>query len=548
MTLQEKTRAMLVKEHMVTHGDNLLAAVSGGADSVGLLRVLKELEGEMGYHLYAMHVEHGLRGEQSLEDERFVKALCTQWEIPCHTMSVPVQDYAAAHGCGTEEAARILRYESLERERRRIAEETGRRCRIVVAHHREDQAETVLFHLCRGSGLRGLRGMLPVSGEILRPFLESDRQEIREYLLTEGIGWREDATNAQDTYTRNAIRHKVLPLLTEEINSQSIRHIGECAEELAQIQEYMEEQARQGLQSCVLQRETVQEKPQTQSTEWKTSQYASLRVPGKADENLEKQIPQEAKENICRENQVSQIILSIERILSYPPVLQNRIIYLALAETAGKMRDLQRVHIEAIRRLAEGESNGCLSMPYGVTVRKSYDLLFFSAVKKEELYFPATKKEGKSPERTPRLEESVNGGSGFSILRKEDYLWEVLPNPFPEGVVPQKKYTKWFDYDKIGLFLEFRTRQTGDRITVKEDGSSKKLSRLMIDSKVPAEIREQMILPFAGSEVLWLPGVRINEAYRVHPTTKRVLKITLKSEAREYGGREDGRDHPRADQ
>ena len=115
MTLQEKTRAMLVKEHMVTHGDNLLAAVSGGADSVGLLRVLKELEGEMGYHLYAMHVEHGLRGEQSLEDERFVKSLCAKWEIPCHTESVPVQDYAAAHGCGTEEAARILRYESLER-------------------------------------------------------------------------------------------------------------------------------------------------------------------------------------------------------------------------------------------------------------------------------------------------------------------------------------------------------------------------------------------------------------------------------------------------
>ncbi len=506
MTLQEKTRAMLVKEHMVTHGDNLLAAVSGGADSVGLLRVLKELEGEMGYHLHAMHVEHGLRGEQSLEDERFVKALCTQWEIPCHTVSVPVQDYAAAHGCGTEEAARILRYESLERERRGIAEETGRRCRIAVAHHREDQAETVLFHLCRGSGLRGLRGMLPVSGEILRPFLEADRQEIREYLLTEGICWREDATNAQDTYTRNAIRHKVLPLLTEEINSQSIRHIGECAGELAQIQEYMEEQARQGLQSCVLQRETLQEKS------------------------------------------ISQLILSIERMLSYPPVLQNRIIYLALSETAGKMRDLQRVHIEAIRRLAEGEGNGCLSMPYGVTVRKSYDLLFFSALNTEELYFSATNPEEKSPERTLRPEKSVKGGGGFSILRKEDYLWEVLPNPFPEGVVPQKKYTKWFDYDKIGLFLEFRTRQTGDRITVKEDGSSKKLSRLMIDSKVPAEIREQMTLPFAGSEVLWLPGVRINEAYRVRPTTKRVLKITLKSEAREYGGREDGRDHPRADQ
>ncbi len=539
MTLQEKTRVMLEKEHMIAAGDNLLAAVSGGADSVGLLRVLKELESEMGYRLYAMHVEHGLRGEQSLEDERFVRTLCAQWEIPCHTVSVSVQSYADAHGCGTEEAARILRYESLEQERCTIEAKTGKRCRIAVAHHREDQAETVLFHLCRGSGLRGLRGMLPVSGEILRPFLELGREEIREYLTAQGISWREDATNAEDTYTRNAIRHKVLPLLTEEINRQSIRHIGECAGELAQIQEYMEEQARQGLRSCVLQRQTLQENPQnTQNTEQGALQNANLQAVQEVNEHVKEQNPQEAKENACRENQATKLTLSVGKMLSYPPVLQDRILYLALAETTGKMRDLQRVHIEAIRHLAAGEGNGCLSMPYGVTVRKSYDLLYFSVLEAEE----------KSPEGIQHPEEDMKWDRGFPIPRKEDYLWEVLPNPFSDGAVPQKKYTKWFDYDKIGLFLEFRTRKKADRITVKEDGSSKKLSRLMIDSKIPFGIREQMVLPYTGDEVLWLPGVRINEAYRVHPTTQQVLKITLKSEAREYGGREDGRDHPRADQ
>ncbi len=526
-TLPEKTREMLRREHMTAPGENLLAAVSGGADSVGLLRVLKELEQEMGYHLYAMHVEHGLRGEASLEDAEFVKILCRQWDIPCHVESVPVQTYAAAHGCGTEEAARILRYDSLEKERRRIETQTGKRCRIVVAHHREDQAETVLFHLCRGSGLRGLRGMLPVSGEILRPFLETERQEIREYLLAEDITWREDATNAEDTYTRNAIRHKVLPLLQEEINTQSIRHIGDCARELAQIQAYMEEQASQGLECCMLRRKTLQEtNPKTGQGEVQDPEKEGCVKAVQETTQSHTKINFETEEIADKEGQGTELVLSIKKLLSYPEVLQDRILYKALAETAGKMRDLQRVHIEAIRALAAGDGNGRLAMPYGVSVRKSYNHLSFSGAKAGE-------------ERTECAEITEEGKQGFPIPRKEDYIWEVLPNPFPDGIVPQKKYTKWFDYDKIGLFLEFRTRQTQDRITVREDGSSKKLSRLMIDSKVPAKIRDRMVLPFAGREVLWLPGVRINEAYRVHATTGQVLKITLKSEAREYGGRED---------
>lgn len=556
-TLAEKTRAALIKFHMISPGENLLAAVSGGADSVGLLRALKELEQEMGYHLYAMHVEHGLRGAQSLEDQRFVMELCNRWNIPCYTVSVPVQTYAADHGCGTEEAARILRYESLEKQRQTIEAQTEKRCRIAVAHHREDQAETVLFHLCRGSGLRGLRGMLPVSGEIVRPFLELERREIREYLTTEGISWREDATNEEDTYTRNAIRHLVLPLLTEKINSQSIRHIGECAGELAQIQEYMEEQAKSGLESCVLERKTVpcaeteKKTGRTEETEERTGVAILSSDEGISEEGLsEEGISGEGREDSGSTDRVVtlRMDLSITTLLSYPAVLQDRILYLALAQTAGRMRDLQRVHIEAIRQLAAGAENGALSMPYGVTVIRSYDRLCFLAAqaadeeKERENLNTATSEEETDPENKMKWEQ------GFPVPRREDYFWEVLPNPFPDGIVPQKKYTKWFDYDKIGLFLEFRTRKTRDRITVKEDGSSKKLSRLMIDSKVPSVIREQMVMPCLGSEVLWLPGVRINEAYRVHPGTKRVLKITLKSEAGEYGGREDVRDHPRADQ
>ena len=192
-----RVREYMKQNHMAEPGDGVLAAVSGGADSVCLLLVLKALEESLGIHVAAFHLHHGLRGAEADRDERFVRELCERLQVPLHAVREAVAGYAKTHGLSEEEAGRILRYQWLEK----TAGEFGCR-RIATAHHKDDQTETVLMNLFRGSGLRGLGGIRPVrllSGELtlIRPLLDINRQEIETYLIEEKEAWCEDSTNKE---------------------------------------------------------------------------------------------------------------------------------------------------------------------------------------------------------------------------------------------------------------------------------------------------------------------------------------------------------------
>lgn len=196
------------KYDMLPKGCRVLCAVSGGADSVCLLHVLKSLENERGIKVFAAHFEHGIRGEEALRDAEFTEKLCTEWGIPCTVGHGNVPEYAAANAMSEEEAARKLRYDFLYKTMR----ENG--CdRIATAHNADDNAETVIFNLTRGSA--GVRGIPPVRGEIIRPLLGTARSEIEAYLEKHAIAHIEDSTNALDDYSRNRLRHSVLPVLRE---------------------------------------------------------------------------------------------------------------------------------------------------------------------------------------------------------------------------------------------------------------------------------------------------------------------------------------------
>lgn len=198
------------KFNMLSPGDKLLCAVSGGADSMCLLHLMKENAEKLGITVMAAHFNHRLRGSEALRDEAFVKDYCVKNGIPCVSGSGDVRAYAEENKLSTEEAARILRYEFLER----TAEENG--CtRIATAHNADDNAETVLLNLTRGSGTKGLCGIPPVRGAFIRPILDKSRKEIEKYLLENNIPHVEDSTNAQDEYSRNKIRHYVMPVLNE---------------------------------------------------------------------------------------------------------------------------------------------------------------------------------------------------------------------------------------------------------------------------------------------------------------------------------------------
>ncbi len=231
----EKVKKTITDYAMFPKGGKIVVGVSGGVDSMALLQILCRLREEMQWQLLAVHVHHGLRGEEADADAAFVEQFCREKGVFCAVKRIDVRAEAKKSGLGEEETGRLLRYAIFN-------EFAGADGQIAVAHHQKDQAETLLMRLCRGTGMTGLVGMLPVRENICRPLLFCSREEIEDYCRAEGILWQEDATNQQELYTRNKIRLKVLPLL-EEIHPRAEKHIAQTASLLAAEEDYMEQQA-----------------------------------------------------------------------------------------------------------------------------------------------------------------------------------------------------------------------------------------------------------------------------------------------------------------
>ena len=228
--IREKFLALAGQYAMLPAGCRVLCACSGGADSTALLHLLCSTP-----HVTVVcaHFNHRLRGTESDRDEAFVRSMCETLGVDCVCGGEDVAAAAAARGAGIEETARALRYAFLE--------ETAAKCgcdRIATAHHAEDNAETVLMNLVRGSGLRGLCGIPPVRDGVIRPLLNATREEILAYLKENGLSYVDDSTNELDDCARNRIRHRVLPLLAEE-NSAAAEHICAAAELLRRDEEYL---------------------------------------------------------------------------------------------------------------------------------------------------------------------------------------------------------------------------------------------------------------------------------------------------------------------
>lgn len=216
----------------------VLACVSGGADSKALLTVLTELSKQHGFTVEAAHFDHRLRGDESDRDREFVKSYCEAANIPCHIGSGDTRDYAEKNGLGIEESARELRYSFF----REMANKIGA-SRIATAHNADDNAETVLLCLARGAGSKGLSGIPPVRGEIIRPLLCVTRDEIEAFLHERGISYVTDSTNSSDEYARNRIRNHVSPVL-RSVNASFTRHALEAGELLRQDDEFLTSLAR----------------------------------------------------------------------------------------------------------------------------------------------------------------------------------------------------------------------------------------------------------------------------------------------------------------
>ena len=316
---KQKVKEYLRLDHMICEGEHVCVAVSGGADSMCLLFLMKELSGETGFTVSAVHVEHGIRGEASLSDMEYVKEQCDILDIPLDIYRTDAVSIAAGTGTTLEEAARNERYRIFD---------AIKADKIALAHHMNDQAETVLFNLIRGTGIRGLRGIMPVRDRYIRPLLCLDRQEIEIFCRTNGICYRHDATNDDTGLSRNRIRHNVIPEL-EAINDSAIEHICDSAAELSEA------------------------------------------------ETLLEALTDEAAED-CTDYDRDMAVIDIDKLERLHPALASRVIKKALVCVSGRAKDIGRKHINAALSVARGQSGRQAALIYGIKVRKEFRRLLIA--------------------------------------------------------------------------------------------------------------------------------------------------------------------------
>ncbi len=339
------------KNQLIRPGDGVVVGLSGGPDSVFLLYALHTLQARMGFTLRAVHVHHGIRGAEADRDEAFSEKLCAKLHVPFQAVHVAAPAYAAQQGLSLEEAARILRYEALEAARQQLEAPTAW---IAVAHHLDDQAETVLHNLVRGAGLRGLAGMENRRNHVIRPLLSIKREDILKWLEQNKIAYVTDSTNADPHYTRNRIRSTVLPEL-REINPEASAHIAHSAALLREADAYFHALALRYVDAHATLTASPVPLPESdtlgESTIPRPSALAEDRV------EAETEVPVEA--TILRS-----IALPVTELKAYPELVRQYVYSELLRRIGTPLKDWSAVHYRDIDRLIFGPGGAHLDLPY----------------------------------------------------------------------------------------------------------------------------------------------------------------------------------------
>lgn len=349
--LMLEIKRYIEKNQLIRPGDGVVVGLSGGPDSVFLLYALHTLQARMGFTLRAVHVHHGIRGAEADRDESFSEKLCAKLHIPFQAVHVAAPAYAAQQGLSLEEAARILRYEALEAARQQLTTPTAW---IAVAHHLDDQAETVLHNLVRGAGLRGLAGMENRRNHVIRPLLSIKREDILKWLEQNKIAYVTDSTNADPHYTRNRIRSTVLPEL-REINPEASAHIAHSAALLREADAYFHALALR----YVAAHATLTGDPDSANAVDRSAhthpQAPSL--PGPSVPLPEPDTPAEA--TILRS-----IALPVTELKAYPELVRQYVYSELLRRIGTPQKDWSAVHYRDIDRLIFGPGGAHLDLPY----------------------------------------------------------------------------------------------------------------------------------------------------------------------------------------
>ena len=458
----DKIKAVIKENELLKDGDRVVVGVSGGADSVCLLLVLKEIMPPE--CITAVHINHGIRGDEATRDEDFVLKLCKRLEIRLEIRRLDVPLFARDNKISEEEAGRILRYRVFEEIRLLYKAD-----KIAVAHNLNDVAETFLMNLSRGSGITGLTGIKLRSGVLIRPLIKTSRAEIEEIVTYLGESFITDSTNNSLIYTRNRIRKRVIPEL-EEVNERAVSHINDACERLEKIEGYIIKEA--------------------------VKAYKSYVTKGK------------------------DIFISNE-ILTLDEVIIEEVLHKALSEAAGRARDIGSVHISYLLELFSKQVGRTIDLPYQVRVIRDYKGIRLQG----RAHKPETGENTQVLHELLLYTEDVEGIS--TVVSDEDNIRLTFEDGSIKNL-SQNSCIRWFDYDKIAGNVMVRFKEEGDYLVISPEGDKKKLKKYFTDSKIPSDKRGEIPLVASGNEVLWVVGYRTGEGARITQSTKKLLKMEIK--------------------
>lgn len=503
--LAKRVLSHIRRQELLKAGDRVGVAVSGGIDSVALLRLLLELRAQLGIVISIFHFNHKLRGSESDADEQFVARLAAAHDLQFHSDQGDVVQHAAAEHLSPETAARELRYGFFRHllGNGRDPGKTRNVDKIATGHTLDDQAETVLMRLIRGAGLRGLGGIYPrihveddergACSEIVRPLLTVRRVDLTGYLNSIGQPWREDATNADLSITRNRVRNLVVPLLEREFNPSVAENLAELAEIAREEEDYWQNEVAGWMGTAV----------HWSAPKWTGSLSAGMNFVhiAAASSDSSPSLPKDS--NLQSRITEAQWLIknaTVDRLwfLGEPPAVQRRLVR-AIAEHAGF--PLEFNHVEEVLHFAADPlaSGKELSLPHG------WRLLCH----REEMIF-----------LTPDLRETGNSGDyeytlsvpGRTCLSETGTTFEVC-----ELTAGKDPSDQLLDAESLPGPLTLRNWRPGDRFWPAHTKSPKKIKELLQERQVPQTERRSWPLIVSGEEIVWLRGFPVPARFRARP-------------------------------
>jgi tRNA(Ile)-lysidine synthase len=476
LAVLSKARKIIEEYRMLDQGERVVAAVSGGPDSVALLKVLAIVAGDYKLSLLVAHLNHGLRGKESDSEEAFVRSLCRDVGVECISKKLDVSLLKEGRGKSLEDLCRNERYAFLKQ-----TAEDYRATKIALGHHLHDQAETVLMNFLRGSGTEGLRGILPVrEGMFIRPLLKVTRNEILAFLKKEGLTYVNDSSNLEDFCLRNRIRHKLIPLLKEGYNPRLEETLSSTAEIMRLDDEYMELEADALFRRC-----------------------------GIFEGRLEKAI-------------------LINDLLELHEALRRRVIKKLLTGLLPSGKAIGFKHVMEVADLAQKrEGSGSLDLPGGMTVRREYDMLIvsrkagFDKVHGRRLLSAANQEKSQFsyPVEIPGCVNVAEAGMAMTF--------QFADKQMPSSYISGTKRIVYMDYEALQPPLAVRNAKPGDKMQPLGMAGTKKLKSFFIDEKIPRRQRDKIPLLIDRQSILWVAGIRMSERARITDRTRRVLKIEI---------------------